>query len=416
MTTPVRGARTPKGAEPARADREGAAEEAAAGVPAKLLFVTAGLAADGGGIAAAGRLLLDRTLAWAGARDIRVRVLSLGESADLPAGVEGTAFVGDQARLASAVWRAQLFEGFGVHLYDFLGVARIQGVLPAPLRAHYLLYLWGIECWRTLRGSRRRALHGASRLLACSAHTIERLRRANPDAPPIEPVALALEPPQVAPRTEEIDEPLLAAVGDGFLLIVGRMAPGERYKGHDELLAALAGLSDAHPSLRLVVAGEGDDRPRLEAEARRLGVADRVTFTGFVTDATLTALYERCAALVMPSSGEGFGLVYLEAMRAGKPCIALAGSAAEEIVVDGVTGVLTRPGVEPLAAAVAGLLADPDRLAAMGAAGQRRYHHHFDADSFAARLEPHLDALMARVYGAAPGRAGRDDRRAAPVS
>jgi phosphatidyl-myo-inositol dimannoside synthase len=172
------------------------------------------------------------------------------------------------------------------------------------------------------------------------------------------------------------------------------MAAGERYKGHDELLDVLRRLAPAHPALRLVVAGGGDDQPRLESEATRLGVANRVQFTGFVDGATLSELYRRCAALVMPSSAEGFGLVYLEAMRAGKPCVALAGSAAAEIVADGVTGLLIATGAEPLATAIAALMADPARREAMGRAGRERFLQHFRAESFATRLHPRLDALL----------------------
>ena len=91
-------------------------------------------------------------------------------------------------------------------------------------------------------------------------------------------------------------------------------------------------LLAARPGARLVVAGDGDDRPRLEARAAALGLGGAVLFTGFVSEATLAELYRRAAVFVMPSLGEGFGLVYLEAMRAGKPCVAARGSAAEEVV------------------------------------------------------------------------------------
>lgn len=398
MTSSKQGARTPKGAEPAPPDRPPAA---AGRRPPKLLFVSAGLGAEGGGIAAAGRLLLDAVRGWAADRGVAVRLLSLGERGDVPAGLDGAAFAGDQARLAAAVWRAQVFEGYRVHVYDFLGVARVQGVLPARVRARYLLYLYGIECWRPLRGSRHRALESAVVRLACSSHTIDRMREWNPGAPPVTPLALALRgEARPAPAAPSPADPL----PDGFLLIVGRMATGERYKGHDELIGATRRLAAAGSAAHLVVAGDGDDRGRLEALARELGVAERVHFTGFVGEPQLADLYRRCAALVMPSRGEGFGLVYLEAMRAGKPCVALRDSAAAEIVVDGETGVLVDPGVEPLVAALGALLSDPQRATALGAAGRRRFERDFQAEAFAARLRPHLDRLLAAEAAAAEPR------------
>jgi glycosyltransferase involved in cell wall biosynthesis len=300
-----------------------------------------------------------------------------------------------------------MLEGYRHHVYDFLGVARVQGALPPRLRARYLLYLYGIECWRPLRRTRRGALDGAAVRLACSRYTVERLRLHNPSAPAVTPLHLALangssSGPSGALRNDrdgspEIDAAMLAHLGRGFVLVVGRLAPGERYKGHDDLLAALTFLAGQYPDLSLVIVGEGEDRPRLESRARELGVATRVRFTGYVGTATLEELYRRCAVFAMPSSGEGFGFVYLEAMRAAKPCIALAGSAAAEIVVDGMTGRLVAPGAKPLAAALAEVLADPDRAAALGAAGRDRLQREFAPDVFAARLAEQLDELVAEA-------------------
>ena len=364
-----------------------------------MLFVSAGLSERGGGIAVAGRLLLDSTRAWAADRGIAVRLLTLGEPSDLPPGVDGEAFSGDRGALARAVWRTHFFDGYRHHVYDFLGVARIQGVLPSRLRARYLLYLYGIECWVPLRGSRRRAVAGAETRLACSAYTVDRMRRVNPDAPAVTPLHLALGEAALADGAP--DPKVLEGIGDHAVLIVGRLASGERYKGHEQLIAAIAQMTrptsgdDVERADQLIIVGEGEDRDRLASIARSLGVADRVRFTGFVDAATLAALYERCAVLAMPSDGEGFGFVYLEAMRAAKPCIALAGSAAAEIVVDGETGRLVAPGVEPLVRALEELLGDPARAAALGAAGRARWQREFRPEVFRARFATHLDALTA---------------------
>lgn len=379
----------------------------------RLLFVSAGLSPRGGGIAAAGRLLLEATRQWAAGRGVELRLLTLGERKELPAGVDGAAFAGRRGALARAVWRAQLFDGYAHHVYDFLGVARIQGVLPARLRARYLLYLHGIECWQPLGGTRRRAVADAAARLANSKWTVARLRQANSWCAKVAVLPLAVGDP---PATTDADRALLARLGDSFALIVGRLAPGERYKGHDDLIGALAALAPVHPSLRLAVVGEGADRPRLEARARALGVDSRVCFTGFVDDPTLAALYERCSVFAMPSEGEGFGLVYLEAMRAGKPCVALARSAAAEIVVDGVTGRLIEPGVEPLAAALAELLADPAGAAALGADGRSRWQRAFRPETFAAGLAGHLDDLVGCAPAPSPAAAADGDAPLAMAS
>ncbi len=363
-------------------------------LPKRLLFVSVGLSPHGGGIATAGRLLLRAVRDFAEARDLELRLLTLGGADEVPHGVDGEAFDGDRRALARAVWRAQLFEGFRHQVYDFLGVARIQGILPRPFVARYLLYVYGIEVWRPLAGARRRALAAATVRLACSAHTVERLQQHNPRAPVVTPLHLALSPDGDGGNGGDADQ--LARVGEDFVLIVGRMQ-GDRYKGHEDLLAALARLAPAHPDLRLVIVGEGHDRARLEARARELGVADRAIFTGFVDAPTLSAIYRRCAVFAMPSEGEGFGLVYLEAMRAGKPCVALQGSAAAEIVVDGVTGRLVAPGAESLGQALHELLRDPAATAALGAAGRERWQHAFRPELFADGLRPHLETLLAEA-------------------
>ncbi len=91
------------------------------------------------------------------------------------------------------------------------------------------------------------------------------------------------------------------------------------------------------PGAQLVVAGLGNDVPRLQAKARALGVP-RVVFCGFLPRDALTVLWSRIAVFAMPSAREGFGLVYLEAMRAGRPCIGSTSDAAGDIIVHGETG------------------------------------------------------------------------------
>jgi phosphatidylinositol alpha-1,6-mannosyltransferase len=378
----ARGARTPKGAEPGPEHGEGG----------RLLFVSAGLSPRGGGIAAAGRLLLGATRDWAADRDVTLRMLTLGEADDIPTGVEGEAFAGNRGALARAVWRSQLLEGFRHHVYDFLGVARIQGVLPRRMRARYLLYLHGIECWTRLRRDRRTAVAGAASVLANSSWTLDRLRRSNPWCEKGHVLPLAVG---VAADSATADPRVLAQAGEGFVLIVGRLASTERYKGHEALIDAVAMLANERAPLRLVVTGEGEDRARLAAHAAALGVDDRVCFTGFVDASTLAALYERCSVFAMPSDGEGFGLVYLEAMRAAKPCVALADSAAAaEIIIEGVTGCLVEPGVESLSSTLRELLTNPAAAARLGAAGRERWERDFTPPVFAGRFETHLDALL----------------------
>ena len=276
--------------------------------------------------------------------------------------------------------------------------ARIAALLPPPVRPRYLVWMYGIEVWRPLSGSRSRALRQATVRLATSSHTVVEARAVNRDFGPVEVLPLCLE--ERAPAGE-VDGTLLDRAGHGFLLIVGRMAASERYKGHDQLLQAMTRLPSAgHARPRLIIAGDGDDRRRLEALSASLGLSGEVLFTGFVSEATLAELYARAAVFVMPSRGEGFGLVYLEAMRAGRPCVAARASAAAEIVADGETGLLVDPlDPEAIAGALGRLLAAPNLARAMGEAGRRRLERQFTPRRFRERLWPLLDRLTGGPEG-----------------
>ncbi len=359
--------------------------------PRDLTFVSAGLGLDGGGRALAGRLLLSACMAFARERGIGLQVLTL-EGGGLPDALSADrpvrSFGGDQKALALEVWKSQLGKRRAAYVFDLLGPARTQAYLPGPLRSPYLLPLYGIEVWRPLEWDRRRTIAKAAAVFSISAHTVERARPFLPRRGdlPVVPLALEERRPEGA-----VDAGLISKLDRGFLLIVGRMSRTERYKGHDQLLEAMTTL----PDVRLVVAGDGDDRPRLEEKAAALGLGDRTFFTGFLSEATLAELYRRCAAFTMPSRGEGFGLVYLEAMRAGKPVLAAQGSAAEEIVQDEKTGLLVDPDDrESLREALDRLVSHPGEVRRMGEAGRERWRQEFGLERFQERLRPLIERLV----------------------
>jgi glycosyltransferase involved in cell wall biosynthesis len=158
------------------------------------------------------------------------------------------------------------------------------------------------------------------------------------------------------------------AGGEPRLLCVGRLIP---VKGHLVLLRALAQARGRVPGLVLDVAGQGPLEPALRAYSKELGLSDAVTFLGFVSP--IQDALERSAAVVVPSLGEGFGMVALEAMERGRPVIASDVGGLPEIVADGETGFVVPAGdAEALADAMVSIAADLPRAAAMGEAGRRR--------------------------------------------
>lgn len=120
--------------------------------------------------------------------------------------------------------------------------------------------------------------------------------------------------------------------GKKVLLTVGRLATVDLYKGHDRVIRAMPAILARRPDTVYLIVGDGDDRPRLEALARDEGVTDRVIFAGLVDAKELVDHYRMADLFVMPSTGEGFGIVYLEAACCGVPSVACTDDAGGEVV------------------------------------------------------------------------------------
>ncbi|MEK6322368.1 MAG: glycosyltransferase family 4 protein [Acidobacteriota bacterium] len=172
------------------------------------------------------------------------------------------------------------------------------------------------------------------------------------------------------------------------VLIVGRLWGRGILKGQRELISVWPRVLDCFPPAELWIVGEGEGRGELEALALSMGVDRAVKFKGEVSDAELEAIYSTSDLYAMPSRGEGFGLVFAEAMAHGLPCIASKRDAGSEVVVDGETGILVDPAnLDEIFQAIKELLGDKNLRARMGNAGQRRATELFSLDSFNRRIE-----------------------------
>jgi glycosyltransferase involved in cell wall biosynthesis len=178
-------------------------------------------------------------------------------------------------------------------------------------------------------------------------------------------------------------------------LTVGRWDSVEQYKGADTLIASLPRVLKVAPDTSLVLVGDGDDRPRLEHLACELGVSERARFLHGLTPEQLLACYANCNVFALPSKGEGFGFVFLEAMACGKPVIGGAHGGIPDIVENGVTGLLVPHGdAERLALALESLLGNPTRAREMGARGRERVQKEYSFEEFQSRLTRILQAVL----------------------
>ncbi|HKF65922.1 MAG TPA: glycosyltransferase family 4 protein [Vicinamibacterales bacterium] len=246
------------------------------------------------------------------------------------------------------------------------------------------IILCGIEAWVGLRPIEQWAV-SRTEVVAISQHTVNLFRAANPALAAGE--VTVCHPGLPAKSTTPFAHMTAFEFATSpTALIVARMSAAERYKGHDALLDVWPRLVSHHPNAVLVIVGDGDDRPRLEARVAALGITRAVRFLGAVDDRQLADLYRSCRLFAMPSRDEGFGLVFLEAMRAGKPCIGGRGAAAE-IIEHGVTGLIVDPGSrQDLSAALERLYTEPDTCSQFGAAGRERFLSTFTSDCFQTRL------------------------------
>ena len=197
----------------------------------------------------------------------------------------------------------------------------------------------------------------------------------------------------------------LRTVGERAVLIVGRLSAAERYKGHDQLIAVLPEVRRTLPNSQLIIAGAGDDLSRLRDLARAKDCGSAVLFTGFLEGEALAGLYARCRLFAMPSRGEGFGLVYLEAMRFAKPCIASNVDGGSEVVQDGVTGLLVDPdNLQQIGQALIRLLADDGLSERLGCGGSPTAQQPIPVRSFSGPVGRASVGVAAR-----PRRAGVKD-------
>lgn len=242
------------------------------------------------------------------------------------------------------------------HLHFAPAARLLKKVAGVP----YLIIAHGVEAWDITSWKLRAALRDADRVLAVSNYTRRRLL----DEQGLAPERVSLLPNtfddskfRIAPKPERLLRRYGITPDQPVLLTVSRLVASERYKGYDSLLRVLPAVRKEIPSLRYIIAGKGDDRPRIEQLIAEMGLSECVTLAGFVPDEELCDYYNLCDVFAMPSKREGFGIVYLEAMACGKPTLGGNKDGAVDALCDGEFGALVDPDdQEQLAATLVQLL------------------------------------------------------------
>jgi phosphatidylinositol alpha-1,6-mannosyltransferase len=283
-------------------------------------------------------------------------------------------------------WRPDLI------ICTHLGVAQAARTTRWVFGIPYWIVLHGIEVWGDLPPAKLQALRHAERLVANSRFTL--------DATVSRHSLQGMQSSVLPPAFQEIGHPTNSATVEDsppFVLTVGRLASSERYKGHDVMLEAWVEVHRAIPSAIYRIVGDGDDRSRLEARAGELGISDSVQFAGTLSGAALRDAYEKCNVFALPSRtdldpraprGEGFGIVFLEAMAHGKPVVGPKSGAPSEFIHDGEHGILVDPTkCGEVARALLELLQQPERARHMGLAASEWVKCEFSFECFCGRLK-----------------------------
>jgi phosphatidylinositol alpha-1,6-mannosyltransferase len=194
--------------------------------------------------------------------------------------------------------------------------------------------------------------------------------------------------------------PTVAGVQPPIVLTVGRIAASEQYKGHEVMLEAWPLVLRRVPDAEYWIVGDGDDRERLESRARELGIAGSSRFLGSVSPQKLAVCYDRCCVFAMPARteldgavprGEGFGIVFLEAMAFGKPVVGPKVGAPAEFIRSGEHGFLVDPSnPAEVADVLVDLLSNAPRARQMGIAAKEWVTREFTFERFCDRLRQAL--------------------------
>lgn len=337
----------------------------------KVLFACTSLDAHGG-IQRFNRNLLR---AWQ-ELGVHVDVVALNDKAHSPARRQGTLVHGSNGSKRN--WLATLSRLLLVNRYDFHVCGHIHlapalvpllELIRVPLRRRVLI-LHGIEVWDRTHGVRGACAKRFGKVLAVSHYTAQSFLRQSRGVPASR---VTVFPNTINPELRTLTPRARVPSEDGSLrlLSVTRLDRTERDKGILDVLEALRRLP-ADVRVSYCVVGDGNDRHVLQSQAAEQGLADRVRWCGSVGDDELWRAYEAADVFVLPSRKEGFGIVFLEAMRFGLPVIAASEKGAVDVVRHGENGFLVPFGdAVALADRLLELSRDAELRMRLGASGRR---------------------------------------------
>jgi phosphatidyl-myo-inositol dimannoside synthase len=355
-----------------------------------------------GGVQRAGRHIAAVMTEFASGSNKDCQLLSLNDSCELHhMSVAGREFVFSGCAKSKfrfvAPAMSRVWGGIELILAAYPSLGPVAPVLKGlGTKTKSVVIAHGVEVWTPLPSVRRMALRMADLVLTPTRDTAKQVAANQGVAEErIRVLPWAIDPDFLARVSQTKKRTLPAGFPEGrVILTVGRWSGTERYKGVDTLIKVLPRLVGEFPDVQLVVAGGGGDENWLQRMAEDQHVSQHVHFFRDLSYEDLAACYAACEIFAMPSRGEGFGLVYLEAMACAKPVIGGNHGGAPEVIEDGRTGFLVKYGdTDELTSSLGTLLADPGLARRMGSQGRDRVFRDFHFDTFAKSFKHILTEL-----------------------
>lgn len=308
--------------------------------PLKILFLATDAFGGYGGIAQYNRDILTAMSHAKSIGEVEVLVrLSPDLIGSLPAKIKQyPAVLGRLSYALKAIARALVLRPdivFNGHLYH----GSLAHLIAKLIGAKMISQLHGTEVWEQLAPARLTPLERSDLVLCVSRHT-----KACYDRQSLRDQANSIVVPNTFGPEFQLGDRQTARKkfnleGEKAILTVARLDSRGGYKGHDRIIRNLRTLTQSNDAVSYLIAGDGPDRPRLEQLSRDCGVADKVRFLGKVPIEDLPDLYRAADLFALPSTGEGFGIVFLEAMSCGTPAIGLKVGGSCDALADGALGV-----------------------------------------------------------------------------
>jgi phosphatidylinositol alpha-1,6-mannosyltransferase len=224
------------------------------------------------------------------------------------------------------------------------------------LKISYWIIVYGVDVWQLTDQNQISALKAAEKIISIGGYTRDRIVREqgiSPDCIPLLPVTFDATQFTIQPKPQYLLERYHLDADKKVILTVTRLAGSDRYKGYDQIIQALPTIHRQIPNIHYLLVGKGEDRDRIEKLIKDNHLQDCVTLAGFVPDHELNDHYNLCDVFAMPSKGEGFGIVYLEALACGKPTIGGNQDGAIDALCNGELGILIDPdNIEQIAQAI----------------------------------------------------------------